>query len=95
MSASRRGRHESIVHAIGSTPLIRLTKVTERISVPIYAKAEFFNPGGSLKDRIGGAIIEAAEEHIRSTILNFLSLYIWPPVQDKAQRFLSYHFMRA
>lgn len=53
--------YEHIVHTIGWTPLIRLNKVTDDIVTPIYAKAEFLNPGGSIKDRIGLAIIEDAE----------------------------------
>lgn len=54
--------YDTVAGTIGNTPLIRLTKVTSGIRVPVYAKAEFFNPGGSVKDRIGLAIIEAAEE---------------------------------
>ena len=46
---------------IGWTPLIRLNSVTRGIRTPVYAKAEFFNPGGSVKDRIGLPIIERAE----------------------------------
>jgi cystathionine beta-synthase len=46
---------------IGWTPLIRLTKVTRGIRTPVYAKAEIFNPGGSIKDRIGAPIIARAE----------------------------------
>src|ERR671938_2023917 len=46
---------------IGWTPLIRLNRVTRGIRTPVYAKAEFFNPGGSIKDRIGQPIIERAE----------------------------------
>ena len=42
-----------VLATVGNTPLIRLNKVTEGLHVPIYGKAEFFNPGGSLKDRIG------------------------------------------
>jgi len=41
--------------------LIRLNRVTQGVRTPVYAKAEFFNPGGSVKDRIGIAMIEAAE----------------------------------
>ena len=55
-------RFESILETIGNTPLIRLNHVTTGILTPVYAKAEFFNPGGSLKDRIGLAIIESAEQ---------------------------------
>jgi len=46
---------------IGWTPLIRLNRVVGGIRTPVYGKAEFFNPGGSVKDRIGLAIIEDAE----------------------------------
>lgn len=53
--------NDQVLQTIGWTPLIRLTKVTEGLRTPVYAKAEYFNPGGSVKDRIGRAIIEAAE----------------------------------
>ena len=53
---------ESVLDAIGWTPMIRLSRVTRGIRTPVYAKCEFFNPGGSLKDRIGLPIIEAAEK---------------------------------
>ena len=53
--------YESVLDTIGWTPLIRLTRVTAGIRTPVYGKAEFFNPGGSVKDRIGLPIIEAAE----------------------------------
>ena len=49
------------METIGWTPLIRLNAVTRGIRTPVYAKAEFFNPGGSVKDRIGLPIIERAE----------------------------------
>ena len=52
---------DSILEAIGGTPLIRLARVGAGIRTPIYAKDETVNPGGSLKDRIGLAIVEAAE----------------------------------
>ncbi len=51
----------SILQAIGGTPLVRLGRVTRGIRTPVLAKAEQLNPGGSVKDRIGLAIIEAAE----------------------------------
>jgi cystathionine beta-synthase len=58
-------RHErpygDVLETIGWTPLIRLNRVTRGIRTPVYGKAEFMNPGGSVKDRIGPAIIEAAE----------------------------------
>ena len=53
--------YESVLETIGWTPLIRLTKVTPGVRTPVYVKAEYTNPGGSVKDRIGLAIIEAAE----------------------------------
>jgi cystathionine beta-synthase len=53
--------YESVMDTIGWTPLIRLTRVTRGIRTPVYAKAEIYNPGGSVKDRIGLPIIEAAE----------------------------------
>jgi cystathionine beta-synthase len=51
----------SILETVGWTPLIRLNRVVDDVVTPVYAKAEFFNPGGSVKDRIGLAMIEAAE----------------------------------
>src|SRR6267143_2243261 len=56
---------EDVSELIGWTPLIRLTRVTRGIRTPVYAKAEYFNPGGSIKDRIGGPIIEQAEKEGR------------------------------
>jgi len=53
--------YDSVLETIGWTPLIRLQRVTQGIRTPIFGKAEFFNPGGSVKDRIGIAIIEDAE----------------------------------
>jgi cystathionine beta-synthase len=54
--------YDNVLETIGWTPMIRLNRVTRGIRTPVYAKAEFFNPGGSLKDRIGLPIIEAAEQ---------------------------------
>jgi cystathionine beta-synthase len=53
---------DNVLDTIGWTPMIRLSRVTRGVRTPVYAKAEFFNPGGSLKDRIGLPIIEAAEK---------------------------------
>lgn len=55
------GTCESVLDTIGWTPLIRLRTVVDGARSPVYAKAEFFNPGGSVKDRIGLAMLEAAE----------------------------------
>src|SRR5512147_1970728 len=53
--------YESVLDTIGWTPLIRLGRVGAGIRTPVYGKAEHKNPGGSVKDRIGLAIIEEAE----------------------------------
>jgi cystathionine beta-synthase len=59
------GLCDSVLDTIGWTPLIRLNRVADGARTPVYAKAEFFNPGGSVKDRIGLAMIEAAEREGR------------------------------
>lgn len=53
---------ESITNLIGNTPLVRLNRVTEGCAASVAAKLEFFNPLGSVKDRIAYAMIEAAEQ---------------------------------
>jgi cystathionine beta-synthase len=53
---------DNILEAIGWTPLVRLHRIARGIRTPVYGKAENLNPGGSVKDRIGLAIIEAAEK---------------------------------
>ena len=53
--------YDNVLETVGWTPLIRLHRVTRGIRTPVYGKAEFFNPGGSVKDRIGLPIIERAE----------------------------------
>jgi cystathionine beta-synthase len=57
--------YDSVLDTIGWTPLIRLNRVTRGLRTPVYGKADFFNPGGSVKDRIGLPIIEAAEREGR------------------------------
>jgi cystathionine beta-synthase len=52
---------ESILDLVGNTPLVRLSKVTEGLRPLILAKLEQLNPGGSVKDRIGLAMLEDAE----------------------------------
>jgi cystathionine beta-synthase len=52
---------ESVADAIGGTPLFRLRGLGHGITAPVYAKAEFFSVGGSVKDRAALAMIEAAE----------------------------------
>lgn len=53
---------KNILEAIGKTPLVRLNNITKGIRAKIYVKTEFLNPGGSIKDRIGLKMIEAAEK---------------------------------
>ena len=57
--------YDDVLQTIGWTPLIRLNRVTDGARTPVYMKAESFNPGGSVKDRIGVALIEAAEREGR------------------------------
>jgi cysteine synthase A len=52
----------SIINTIGSTPLVRLKKLVEGLEAEMLAKLEFFNPLGSVKDRIGLSMIKAAED---------------------------------
>jgi len=53
--------HESVLTTIGNTPLVRLNAVAGGADALVLAKLEYFNPGGSVKDRIGWPIIEDAE----------------------------------
>jgi cysteine synthase A len=53
--------HSIISSTIGATPLVRLNRIDEGVDAKIFAKLEFFNPLGSVKDRIAVAMIEAAE----------------------------------
>jgi len=53
--------YDDITKLIGNTPLVRLNKLTEGLPATIVAKLEFYNPASSVKDRIGVAIIDAAE----------------------------------
>ena len=62
MSKNHARPYANVLDTIGWTPLIRLNRVTGGLETPVYGKAEFFNPGGSVKDRIGLAIIEDAEK---------------------------------
>ncbi|MFE7425593.1 cystathionine beta-synthase [Streptomyces sp. NPDC014735] len=54
--------HDSMISLVGNTPLVRLRSVTAGIQATVLAKVEYFNPGGSVKDRIALRMIEAAEE---------------------------------
>jgi cystathionine beta-synthase len=67
MSENIRNRrpYENVLETIGWTPIIKLRRVLDGARTPVWVKAEFFNPGGSVKDRIGLAMIEAAEREGR------------------------------
>ncbi|MEV6637609.1 cystathionine beta-synthase [Actinoplanes sp. NPDC051470] len=54
--------YDNVVELIGNTPLVRLRSVTEGISATVLAKVEYFNPGGSVKDRIALRMVEDAEK---------------------------------
>ena len=62
MTAPHLTPYDSVLGTIGWTPLIRLGRIGAGIRTPIYGKAEYANPGGSVKDRIAMAIIEGAEQ---------------------------------
>jgi len=53
--------YNNIVETVGRTPLVKLNRVTDEVDATILAKCEFFNPLGSVKDRIGMSMIETAE----------------------------------
>ncbi len=53
--------YDDVTKLIGNTPLVRLNKLTEGLNATIVAKLEFYNPASSVKDRIGVAIVDAAE----------------------------------
>lgn len=54
--------YDNVTEAVGRTPLVRLNRLTEGVDATVLAKLEFYNPAGSVKDRIGVAIIDAAEK---------------------------------
>src|SRR5215217_6374530 len=67
--------YNNIVETVGRTPLVRLNKVTAGVDATVLLKCEFFNPLGSVKDRIGMAMIEDAE---KSGVLNKETVIIEP-----------------
>jgi cysteine synthase A len=54
--------YENVTDLVGNTPLVRLNSLTEGVGATVLAKLEFYNPANSVKDRIGVAIIDAAEK---------------------------------
>ncbi len=67
--------YEDITKTVGHTPLVRINKLTRGVQAAVLAKLEFFNPLSSVKDRVGVAMIEAAE---RQGLLNKDSVIIEP-----------------
>jgi cystathionine beta-synthase len=57
--------HNNILEVIGKTPMVRLNRVARSVRATILAKLEYLNPGGSVKDRIGITMLEAAEKEGR------------------------------
>lgn len=55
-------KHENIMSAIGRTPIVRLARFSRQLAATIYAKIEYVNPGGSIKDRMALYLIEDAEQ---------------------------------
>ena len=53
---------ENILDFVGNTPIVKLNKIGAELNCQLFAKCEFFNPGGSIKDRIGKQMIEMAEK---------------------------------
>ena len=58
-------KFDNILQATGNTPIVKLNRVTAELACTVYAKCEFFNPGGSVKDRIGYQMIVDAENQGR------------------------------
>lgn len=61
MADQPRSVFDNIIATVGNTPLVRLNRVVQQVGCSIYAKLEFFNPGGSVKDRIALRMLEAYE----------------------------------
>ena len=59
--ASAEEIHDSVLDLIGETPVVRLSRLAPDVRTPIVAKVEYLNPGGSIKDRVALAMIDAAE----------------------------------
>ena len=55
-------KYKNILDTVGNTPIVKLNKIGSDLDCNLYAKCEFFNPGGSVKDRIGKNMIELAEK---------------------------------
>ena len=53
--------HENILSTIGNTPVVKINKIAKNLDCNVFAKCEFFNPAGSVKDRIGWNMVKEAE----------------------------------
>ena len=73
----------NFVSGIGNTPLVKLRAASEVTGCDIYGKAEYLNPGGSVKDRAALALIKDAEE--KKLISKGCLLYTSPSPRDKRQ----------
>src|SRR5690349_22350902 len=65
MGSTHNGRvryYDNVVELIGNTPLVRLRNVTAGANATVLAKVEYFNPGGSVKDRIALSMVDEAEK---------------------------------
>lgn len=60
----------SVTELIGKTPIVKLGKIVPEDAADVFVKLEFFNPGGSVKDRVALSMIEAAEKdgHLKKGI---------------------------
>ena len=56
-------KYDNILDTVGSTPIVKLNKIGKKLDCNLYGKCEYFNPGGSVKDRIGKNMIEHAEKN--------------------------------
>ena len=54
--------HDNILTTIGNTPVVRMNRIGNELDCELFSKCEFFNPGGSIKDRIGWKMVEDAEQ---------------------------------
>ena len=57
--------YDNILATIGNTPIIKINHLAKDLDCEVFAKCEYFNPGGSIKDRVGLAMLEAAEQEGR------------------------------
>ena len=78
--------YDNIAHAVGRTPMVRLHRVVEGFAGEVYAKLEFLNPTGSVKDRIARYMVEKAAKDGRLQPGSRLSLSGLKPRQHQARQ---------